>query len=111
MIDAYPIAIKRGTTWAAVGKAELPEGTWSAVAKLREPMGALVGEIAVQIQPMPTPSSDGYTHALLLDASAQETSKWPAKRLHCDIAFSRANPPFEASSMTFFVYVEEGVSR
>lgn len=105
------IRLKSGTTLNLIGLAELPSGTWSAVAKVKEPMGVIVGEIAVEVNVMAMPNTAGYTHTLTLHADAAETARWTATRLHCDIAFSCPSPPLEVSSATFFVQVEEGISR
>ena len=105
------IRMKRGTTLNLIGLAELPSGNWVATAIVKEPSGLNVGVIDVAVNILATPDRSGYTHALTLHANAIETAQWTPTRLHCDIAFSCANPPLEVSSATFFLQVEEGVSR
>jgi hypothetical protein len=109
--DMTTIRMKRGTTLNLIGLAELPSGNWVATAKVKEPAGDVIGVIDVAVNVMATPDRAGYTHALNLHADAAETAQWTPTRLHCDIAFSCANPPLEVSSATFFLQVEEGVSR
>lgn len=105
------IRMKRGTTLNLIGLAELPSGNWVATAKVKEPTGMEIGVIDVAVNVMSSPDRAGYTHALNLHANAIETAQWTPTRLHCDIAFSSTNPPLEVSSATFFLQVEEGVSR
>ena len=110
--DMTPLRAKKGTTVSYAGFAELTNGDdWIATSKLKEPTGSIVGSFGVELIKLPTRNSQGYTHVLTIFANGAETARWPATRLHCDIAFSSPAQGLEFSSSTFFVQVEEGVSR
>lgn len=110
--DMTPLRAKKGTTVSYAGFAELTDGNdWVATSKLKEPTGLIVGTFTAELIKLPSRNSQGYTHVLTIFANSDETARWPATRLHCDIAFSSPAQGLEFSSATFFVQVEEGVTR
>lgn len=82
------LTIKRGATFNYAGFVNLPAGTWSASAHVKQADGVLVAVLSVTLTP---PVSPETRHAIALNATASATANWPLSKLLCDVRFVEAS--------------------
>lgn len=106
-----PIVIehRRGATFSYVGTAKLPAGDWTAACRLEQSDGTAVTDLAVTLEPLVTPATNGHTHSLMLEKVATDAATWPLGDLVGDILFTDADG-LKLPSGAFTVKVFRGVT-
>ena len=103
------ISFKRGSTFSFSGLVQLPTGTWSAAAHIRNGHGDLIQTLTTTLT---LPVSPSTQHTLLLTATATQTAAWPLENLLGDVVFTDASAtPVVVPTGTFVVSVGEKVTR
>ena len=111
MTTPYPaIEHKAGATFSLTGTCLLPAGTWSATCEARHPITeALVQTFAVTLTPLGVPTAEA-SHAILIQATADQSAAWPRGPLECDVRYAGADGIVLATS-SFMVDVIKRVTR
>jgi hypothetical protein len=99
---------KRGSTLSLGGTVQLPSGTWTATAQVKDSSLTLVEGMNVTLTPPVAPST---LHTIVLEAHSTMTNDWPIDSLQCDIRFADAStPPVVLDSTTFVINVQQEIT-
>jgi len=78
----------------------LYEGTWSAVAQVRNSENILIADLDVTLEVV---DAETFEHSIVIEKDAIDTADWPVAKLRCNIVFKDTSSPQARVPTTSFV--------